>query len=185
MTDDDDDCAADRWYRWWGSARASAGSLAAGTCGATTAQPLHLPTNWYTNISKYRFYQNISGGLCITVFRNCNSVLAPMYILMGCFWRSCPMSLLHCLHCLAISVQISSHTGGPSVLPVAYCWPQRQAGTNYCKLTGGLQGPTEFLRTKRSATVFSEWVWGCPHSLVLGPWSCNVVLSPDPSVLSP
>ena len=52
-----------------------------------------------------------------------------------------------------------------------------QAGTNSGKLARGLRGPTEFLRTKRSARVFSVGLRLSlflplgPQSSVLGPQS--------------
>ena len=61
-----------------------------------------------------------------------------------------------------------------------------QAGTNCCRLAGGLRGPTEFLRTKRSARVFSVGLrlssFLSPRSSILGPQSS--VLSPRSSLLS-
>ena len=50
---------------------------------------------------------------------------------------------------------------------------QYQAGTNCGKLASGLRGPTEFLRTKRSARVFSVGLrlssFFGPRSSILGP----------------
>ena len=57
---------------------------------------------------------------------------------------------------------------------------------SYHQLAGGLRGTTEFLRTKRSARVFSVGLrlssFLSPWSLILGPQS--LVLSPQSSVLS-
>ena len=51
---------------------------------------------------------------------------------------------------------------------------EEQAGTNCGKLASGLRGPTEFLRTKRSARVFSV---GLRLTSFLGPWSS--ILGPE------
>ena len=55
-----------------------------------------------------------------------------------------------------------------------------QAGTNCGRLAGGLRGPSEFLRTKRSARVFSV---GLRLSSFPSPQSS--VLSHQSSVISP
>ena len=64
---------------------------------------------------------------------------------------------------------------------------QNQAGTNCGRLAGGLRGPSEFLRTKRSARVFSVGLrlssFLSPRSSILGPQSS--VLIPQFSVLNP
>ena len=64
---------------------------------------------------------------------------------------------------------------------------QIQAGTNCGRLAGGLRGPSEFLRTKRSARVFSVGLrlssFLSPQSSVLS--SRSSILGPRSSILGP